>query len=58
MRAIVEEAWAWHTYVLAHAYSPEAIRRSIDFGVRSSGIAFFLNGWRSGKTLRLFYLTI
>jgi imidazolonepropionase-like amidohydrolase len=33
--AIVEEAQAWHTYVLAHAYSPEAIRRSIDFGVRS-----------------------
>jgi imidazolonepropionase-like amidohydrolase len=35
VRAIVEEAEAWHTYVLAHAYSPEAIRRSIDFGVRS-----------------------
>src|SRR5215469_17462898 len=25
VRAIVEEARAWHTYVLAHAYSPEAI---------------------------------
>src|ERR1700756_2844228 len=35
VRAIVEEAQAWHTYVMAHAYSPEAIRRSIDFGVRS-----------------------
>jgi imidazolonepropionase-like amidohydrolase len=35
VRAIVEEARAWHTYVLAHAYSPDAIRRSIDFGVRS-----------------------
>src|SRR5262245_7416298 len=35
VRAIVEEAQAWHSYVLAHAYSPEAIRRSIDFGVRS-----------------------
>jgi imidazolonepropionase-like amidohydrolase len=35
VRAIVGEAQAWHTYVLAHAYSPEAIRRSIDFGVRS-----------------------
>jgi imidazolonepropionase-like amidohydrolase len=34
-RAIVEEARAWHTYVMAHAYSAEAIRRSIDFGVRS-----------------------
>jgi imidazolonepropionase-like amidohydrolase len=35
MCAIVEEARAWRTYVLAHAYTPEAIRRSIDFGVRS-----------------------
>jgi imidazolonepropionase-like amidohydrolase len=35
VRAIVEEAQGWHTYVMAHAYSPEAIRRSIDFGVRS-----------------------
>src|SRR6201993_2078533 len=35
VRAIVEEAQAWRTYVRAHAYSPEAIRRSIDFGVRS-----------------------
>ena len=35
VRAIVEEARAWHTYVMAHAYSPAAIRRSIDFGVRS-----------------------
>ena len=35
VRAIVEEAHAWHTYVLAHSYTPEAIRRSIDFGVRS-----------------------
>jgi imidazolonepropionase-like amidohydrolase len=35
MRAIVEEARGWHTYVLAHAYTPEAIRRAIDNGVRS-----------------------
>jgi len=35
VRAIVEEAQAWRTYVMAHAYSSEAIRRSIDFGVRS-----------------------
>jgi imidazolonepropionase-like amidohydrolase len=35
VRAIVEEAAAWHTYVLAHSYTPESIRRSIDFGVRS-----------------------
>jgi imidazolonepropionase-like amidohydrolase len=35
MRAIVEEAKNWHTYVLAHAYTPEAIRRAVDNGVRS-----------------------
>jgi imidazolonepropionase-like amidohydrolase len=35
MRAIVEEARSWRTYVLAHAYTPEAIRRAIDNGVRS-----------------------
>jgi imidazolonepropionase-like amidohydrolase len=35
MRAIVEEARGWHTYVLAHAYTPEAIGRAIDNGVRS-----------------------
>ena len=35
MRAIVEEARAWRTYVLAHAYTPEAIRRAIDNGVHS-----------------------
>jgi imidazolonepropionase-like amidohydrolase len=35
VRAIVEEARHWRTYVMAHAYTPEAIRRSIDFGVRS-----------------------
>ncbi|HWB51115.1 MAG TPA: amidohydrolase family protein [Stellaceae bacterium] len=35
MRAIVEEARAWRTYVLAHAYTPEAIRRAVANGVRS-----------------------
>ena len=35
VRAIVEEARHWHTYVLAHAYTPQAISRSIEFGVRS-----------------------
>ena len=35
VRAIVEEADAWRTYVLAHAYTPEAIRRAVDNGVRS-----------------------
>ena len=35
MRAIVEEAKGWHTYVLAHAYTPEAISRAVANGVRS-----------------------
>jgi imidazolonepropionase-like amidohydrolase len=35
MRAIVEEAQSWHTYVMAHAYTPAAIRRAVDNGVRS-----------------------
>ncbi|HVH77127.1 MAG TPA: amidohydrolase family protein [Stellaceae bacterium] len=35
VRAIVEEARHWHTYVLAHAYTPQAISRSVEFGVRS-----------------------
>lgn len=35
MRAIVEEARAWRTYVMAHAYTAQSIRRAIDFGVRS-----------------------
>lgn len=35
VRAIVEEAFAWRTYVMAHAYTPAAIKRSISFGVRS-----------------------
>ena len=33
--AIVEEAAAWHTYVLAHAYTPEAISHAVACGVRS-----------------------
>jgi imidazolonepropionase-like amidohydrolase len=35
VRAIVEEASHWKTYVMAHAYTSEAIKRAIDFGVRS-----------------------
>jgi imidazolonepropionase-like amidohydrolase len=35
MRAIVEEAQGWHTYVMAHAYTPEAIGRAVANGVRS-----------------------
>ena len=35
MRAVVEEARAWRTYVMAHAYTPEAIERCLRFGVRS-----------------------
>jgi imidazolonepropionase-like amidohydrolase len=35
IRAIVWEATSWRTYVMAHAYTPEAIARCVDFGVRS-----------------------
>ena len=35
MRAIVEEAASWRTYAMAHAYTPEAIRRAVDAGVRT-----------------------
>lgn len=35
IRAVVWEAHSWGTYVMAHVYSPEAIRRCIEFGVRS-----------------------
>lgn len=35
IRAIVEEARAQNTYVLAHAYTARAIRRAIDGGVRT-----------------------
>ncbi len=35
MRAIVEEAESWRTYAMAHAYTPEAISRAVDAGVRS-----------------------
>lgn len=35
MTAIVEEARAWHTYVMAHAYTPASIQRAVRCGVRS-----------------------
>ena len=35
IRAIVWEASSWRTYVMAHAYTAEAIRRCVEFGVRS-----------------------
>jgi imidazolonepropionase-like amidohydrolase len=35
MRAIVEEANSWRTYAMAHAYTPEAITRAVDAGVRT-----------------------
>ncbi|MDJ0983427.1 MAG: amidohydrolase family protein [Kiloniellales bacterium] len=35
IRAIVWEATSWRTYVMAHAYTAEAIRRCVEFGVRS-----------------------
>ena len=35
MRIIVEEAEAWHTYVMAHAYTGAAIRRAVTAGIRT-----------------------
>lgn len=35
MRAIVEEARGWRTYAMAHAYTPDAIDRALEAGVRS-----------------------
>jgi imidazolonepropionase-like amidohydrolase len=35
MRAIVEEAQAWRTYAMAHAYTPAAITRAVNAGVRT-----------------------
>ena len=35
IRAIVWEARSWRTYVMAHAYTAEAILRCVEFGVRS-----------------------
>lgn len=35
MRIIVEEAEAWHTYVMAHAYTGQAIRRAVTAGIRT-----------------------
>ena len=35
MRAAVEEAESWRTYAMAHAYTPEAIARAVDAGVRT-----------------------
>jgi imidazolonepropionase-like amidohydrolase len=35
LTAIIEEARAWNTYVMAHAYTPRAIMRSVKCGVRT-----------------------
>ncbi len=35
LRAIVEEASNWNTYVMAHAYTPQAIERAVECGVHS-----------------------
>ena len=35
LEAAVDEAARWRTYVLAHAYTPGAIRRAVEAGVRS-----------------------
>ena len=35
LKAICAEADAWQTYVMAHAYTPKAIRRAVEAGVRT-----------------------
>lgn len=35
LEAIVAEADAWQTYVMAHAYTPKAIRRAVNAGVKT-----------------------
>src|SRR5947207_1617665 len=35
IEAAVEQAASWHTYVMAHAYSADAIRRAVQCGVRT-----------------------
>jgi imidazolonepropionase-like amidohydrolase len=35
IRAIVWEARSWRSYVMAHAYTAEAIQRCVEYGVRS-----------------------
>jgi imidazolonepropionase-like amidohydrolase len=35
MRAAVEEARGWRTYAMAHAYTPEAVSRAVEAGVRT-----------------------
>jgi imidazolonepropionase-like amidohydrolase len=35
IRAIVWEAQSWRAYVMAHAYTPEAVSRCVRYGVRS-----------------------
>lgn len=43
LRAIVEEANARSTYVMAHAYTDDAVRRCLDAGVRSIEHANFVS---------------
>lgn len=35
LRAIVDEAEAWNTYVAAHSYTPQSSRHAVDCGVRT-----------------------
>lgn len=35
IRAVVWEAASWRTYVMAHAYTPEAIHRCVEYGVKT-----------------------
>lgn len=48
MRAAVQAAANWGTYVLAHAYTPEAIRQCLECGVQSIEHANLIDGECAG----------
>jgi imidazolonepropionase-like amidohydrolase len=50
--AIVAEARAWRTYVMAHAFTPEAISRAVGLGVRSIEHGNLLNPASAGDMAR------
>lgn len=52
IRAVVEEASFWSAYVMAHAYTVEAIQRCLEFGVRSIEHANLID-LETAKTARL-----
>jgi imidazolonepropionase-like amidohydrolase len=53
IEAIVAEARAWRTYVMAHAFTPEAISRAVRLGVRSIEHGNLLNEAAAADMARL-----